>query len=441
MNTQNHRLQTPSLTRRFTHLALAALPLVLCANAGAAEALVRAVDLDKLPKERRLLMGNFVVEFQEAYVSTKKGFSILGLGGSKQTTATNSVTLPDPRVLAELTNFAYASTLRKLRAQGWDIVEPPGFKPQSRDAAKALAESAPVKNAMGFENIDGTSNLYAPTDFPGYVVFGGGCDHTIGQQTAHLNLFARIGSTGSTLSRGASAAVQDVNERKLAKGEALPLLKVWLTVGFGEAQAKGAGSMIAGRQANYVTGTETTTMANAANSKATAGMFLKPEVTRFSIQLPPEGDPSFIGFSRSCGTSMFNAFKPPVDGEVRLHLAEKLYDDGAEVVSLSAQAGDIKVTDQAMGNHLVQRTVKEEAGAGTGAAAGSGNVQVANTGSTTTGRLYGNGIGDVLNTQQTWVSTIRADYYATSALNMMDTAIQTFVKRLSDAAAPAQRAP
>lgn len=416
-----------------------ALSGTLLAQAG--EVPIRAVDLAKLPADKRLVMGNFVVEFQDSYVSTKKGFSILGLGGSKQTTATNSVTLPEPRVLAELTNFIYASTLKQLRAQGWEVIEPNSYKAHSREAAKALTESAPIKNAMAFDNIDGTSNLYVPADMPGYVTFGGGCDHTIGQQTAHLGLLAKINSTGATISRGVSASTQDVNERKLAQLEALPVLKVWFTVGFGEAQAQGAGSMIAGRQTNYVTGTATTTMANAANSKATAGMFLKPEVTRFSIQLPPEGDPSFVGFSRGCGVSMFNAFKPPVDGEVRLHLAEKLYDDGAEVVSLSAQAGDIKITDQAVGNHLIQRTVKEEAGAGTGASAGTANVQVSQTGSSTSGRLYANGIGDALHTQQTWVSTIRADYYATSALNMMESVVQSFVKQLSGAPRAATRAP
>lgn len=415
-------------------LALGIAGVLGAGYAAAAEVPVRVEGLEKLPKgNKKLLMGNFVVEYQESYISTKKGFHIMGIGGFKQNTATNDLRLPEPGVLGELTNFIYARTLEKLRAQGWEVVEPAGFKPESKDAARALAESAPVKNGMTFDNIEGASTLYTPSGYPGWVSFGGGCDHFIGMQEAHLNLLNRLGKAGEKISRGVNEGMQNVNERKLAKLEALPLLKVWITVGFGEATAKGAGSMISGRQKDYVTGTETTTVANAANSNATAGMFLKPDVTRITIQLPPEGDPSFIGFSRSCGTTLFNAFKPPVDGEVRVHLADKWYDDGGKVASLETQAGNIQVKDTPIGGGLAQRTVKEQEGKGVGRAAGGNEVQIASTGSNTSGRLYMNGGlgGDVLNTQQTYVTTIRADYYATSALKMMEDVTSAFISRLT----------
>ncbi|MDD2810002.1 hypothetical protein [Rhodoferax sp.] len=411
-------------------LCLAALLALAAHFSFAADVQIREVNLTELPKTKKLLMGNFVVEFQESYISTKTGFHILGLGGFNKTQATNTVTLPEPGVLIELTNFAYARTLEKLRAQGWDIVEPDNFKPEGKTAMKALVETWPIQNAMTLQNFDGKSNLYAPTGFAAWVTSSpaGGCDHYAGKQS-DMSFTEKLSQTGSAFNMKRNT--QPGYERTVTQVEALPMLKVWITVGFGEAKAGGAGTMIAGRQNSYLN-SATTTVANAANSNATAGMFLKPEATRFSIQLPAEGDPMNWGFSRGCGTKFREStFLPPVDGEIRLHLAEKLYDDGGEVAALSMQAGDIKVKDTAIGDHLVQRNISQDAASGEGRQAKSGAVQVTAVESRTTGVVSTSDLGNnATHTQQTYVSTIRADYFATSAFKMIDDVTSAFVERM-----------
>lgn len=411
---------------------LLAAALTLIAQLGhAGPASVREVDLDKLPKVKKLLMGDFVVEFQESYVSTKTGFHILGLGGLNKTQATNTVSLPAPEVLSQLTDYAYAQTLQKLRAQGWEIVEPAQLQPPAQTAWRELVETWPVQNAMQLQNFDGKSRLYSPTGFTGWITSGpgGGCDHYAGK-SSDLSFAERLSQTGGAFN--VKRNTQPGYERKLTQTLALPMLKVWITVGFGQAKAGGAGTVIAGRQKNYITASTTTTVANAANSEATAGMFLKPEVTRLAIQLPPEGDPMNWGTSRGCGSKLREStLLAPVDGDVRLHLAEKLYDDGGEVASLAMQAGDIKVQETALGANLVQRQISQQAADGEGRQAQSGAVQMSAVESRSTGSLGAGGLSsDITHTQQTYVSTLRADYYATSTLKMVEDLTNAFIARL-----------
>jgi hypothetical protein len=79
---------------------------------------VSAEHLEALPPTKKVILSNFVVEFQQQYEKRKTGFSIMGLGGAGSSTAIMDVTLPSQETLQAITNFAYLDTLKKAQGQG-----------------------------------------------------------------------------------------------------------------------------------------------------------------------------------------------------------------------------------------------------------------------------------------------------------------------------------
>ena len=395
---------------------------VLSSPVFAADVPVTVVNPDGLPKTKKLVLGNFVLDFQDQYIKTKSGFNIMGMGSTDRVTATNSVTLPEPAVLQALTDFAYLRVQEKLREQGYEVVLPAQLSEAARPILEKLQTADHFKSGDALETRDGTSVIYTPTGvislFP-----GGGCDY-YAPRSDHKNLLERVSTLGKTMSRQGSSPTY---ERKIAMAEGAPLLKVWITVGFGDVEANGAGSFISSRQTNYTTGSEKTTVTNAANAKATSGMFLRPSVTRFSLVNPVDSHMNW-----NCGITVFGAFKPPADGEVLIQLSDKYRDDGGEVVSLSNRAASIGVTDTHIGGGMVARSVKENDDATRPQTAGAGQaVQIASQGSSTSGRVdVGVGFGTQLNTRSAYATTIRTDYYATSVIKMVEDVTNGFIQKM-----------
>lgn len=398
---------------------------LLATTSMATEAPAKLVNPEALPANKKIVLSNFVIEFQDQYIKTKRGFQIMGLGSMNTSTATNSVSLPDAQVLQALTDFAYGRVQEKLKEQGYEVVLPSQLPNGATESNAKLRELAPVKSGMAIENRDGSSVLYTPSDLTSVIPYNGGCDHYTPLMD-HKGLLDRMAATKQQIANTVAANGQPGWERKLAKAAGAPLLKVWVTVGFGDVEANGAASFISQRQKSYLDGTEKTTVTNAANSQATSGMYLKPEVTRLSITNPVDSDHEW-----SCGIAMFGANKPPADGEALIMLAEKLRDDGSEVKSLSTSAGDITVTDRSLGANTALRSIKEGQAAVRGGGNGQ-NVQLENRGTSTSGRVDVNngGAGTQLNTRSNYATTIRADYYATSVLKMVEDMSNTLIGRL-----------
>jgi hypothetical protein len=390
----------------------------------AAEVPIKATNLEALPKTKKIIMGNFVLDFQEQYIKTKTGFNLLGAGSFDRHVATNSITLPDANVLQALTDFAFQSVLEKLRQQGYEVILPAQLSESARSyQEKLFTDADQIKSGQRMETWDGTSILYTPTGVTSLMTNNCDYGHSSGD---HKSIGEKLASIGDNFKNKSSSPSQ---ERKLAAAEGAPLLKVWITVGFGDVEANGAGSFISNRQKNYTTGAETTTVTNAANANATSGMYLRPSVTRFSFTNP--GD-SILNWN--CGISLTRGSKTPADGDVLITLSEKYRDDGSEVASLSNHAASIGITDTAIGGNVVARNVKENGDASRSRTAGAGQaVQVTSQGSRTSGIVDTRedmSSRTQLNTQSNYATTVRSDYYATSVIKMVEDVSSAFVDKM-----------
>jgi hypothetical protein len=392
--------------------------------ASAAEVPIKVTNLDALPKTKKVILGNFVLDFQEQYIKTKTGFQILGMGSMDRNVATNSITLPEANVLQSLTDFAYQQVVEKLRAQGYEVILPTQLSESARPFQEKLFSNADqIKSGQRMETWDGTSILYTPTSVTSLMTNNCDYGHSSGD---HMGLGDRLASMGDNLKRKYSSPSQ---ERKLAAAEGAPLLKVWITVGFGDVEANGASNLITNRQKNYTTGAQTTTIANTANASAISGMFLRPAVTRFSLTNPGDSNSNW-----NCGMSLTRGSKGPADGDVLITLGDKYRDDGSEVVSLSNRAGSIGITDTAIGGNVVARSVKENGDASrqqTGGAAQS--VQITSQGSRTSGVVDTRedmGSRTQLNTRTDYATTIRFDIYASSVMKMVEDVTSAFVNKM-----------
>lgn len=394
---------------------------------------ITAVNLEKLTKTKKIILGNFVLDFQNQYIQTKSGFNILGLGSTDSHTARNTITLPSANVLQALTDFVYLRVQKKLREQGYEVILPVQLSEPARAEYAKLIEMAPFKSGDELETRDGTSVLYTPTGVSSVVPFSNGCTY-YQPKTGHKNIFEGFGAAGKAIGNASSTGMQLPKERMLAVAEKTPIMKVWITVGFGDVEANGAAHMVTNRQNNYVTGSQQTTVANAANAQATSGMFLRPITTRLALMNPVEL--SYSNLVPSCGA--FGSFIAPADGDVAFQLSEKLRDDGGEVASLSNQAASIDVTETYLGNGVVASKVQENSDGSRNKTAGAGQaVQVTSQGSSTSGRVDVNSQGvsrGNLNTQSNYATTIRSDYYATSVIKMVEDVTTGFIGKMGPAA-------
>ncbi|MBK6648833.1 MAG: hypothetical protein IPG42_03420 [Betaproteobacteria bacterium] len=417
-------LKPISLLNRFAVFSALCSLNLLCSTVLAEPVKVKVIHIEGLKDSKKIILGNFVVEFQKRYESVKTGFSIMGLGNAGSSTTYNDTLLPDPEVLTAITNHMRELVVKELSAKGFEVIEPAAIT--HKDAYEKILKMYPIKNGTVLPNMDGESVLYAPDGYQVVVPWGEGCTHFIPKpRTMDLS---RLGETlkhaGATAASGGHAQY----EAALIEAEGAPVLKVWMTVGFGEATAAGGNAAIIDRQKTYWgTATVKQTVGNSANGAAKAGMFLKPGVTHFAVRTKAAGITN-----GSCGISFSRStMLPPADGNVQLQLEEKYVDDGSPVASLSHQAGTVAVNDTALGNHLVTRMVKENAdGTQAGASAGGNGVKVSLQSTRTSGAVDTKGLGTSLNTQANYVSEIGADLYATSAVKMMHDVVQAFVGKL-----------
>ena len=159
-----------------SRLSACILAGLLCSLSWAGEVPISVTNPDGLPKVKKIILGNFVLDFQSQNIKTKSGFNILGMGSTDKVTASNSVVLPEPSVLQALTDFAYLLVQEKLREQGYEVVLLSQLSEASRPALAKLLSADPIKSGDALETRDGASVLYTPTGatslFP-----GGGCDY------------------------------------------------------------------------------------------------------------------------------------------------------------------------------------------------------------------------------------------------------------------------
>lgn len=381
---------------------------------------VKTENLDALPKARKIILSNFVVEFQQQYEKKKSGFQIMGLGNAGSSSGIMNATLPDQSTLRAITNFAYLDVMKKLKAKGYEVIEVSNLSEKSKSSYEKLTKSNPIKSGEVFDNIDGQSVLVSPDGMTSLIP-NAGCTH-YGSRKAGANL-------GNNM-RQMSSGAQTQYENEIANGEGkIPLLKVWIAVEFGEIAVGGGNAFISARQNNFL-GTTKTTVSNSANANATQGMFLKPEVTRFSIEMPTDAQ---YKNNHSCGISFSNsALTPPADGDVFIRLAEKYNDDGDSApLKMSSQAGSVGVTDTYLGGGIGMRRVGEN-NDGTQAQTfdnGKGTV-VTRHAANTSGIVDTGGMGTSLHTTSEWTADIRSDVYAASAATMIYKVTDAFVGKL-----------
>lgn len=380
---------------------------------------VVAENLEALPKNKKVILSNFVVEFQQQYEKRKTGFSLLGLGNAGSSTAKMDATLPSQATLQAITNFAYLDTVKKLRARGYEVIEVTQLSAASRGSYEKLTQSNPITSGEVFNNIDGQSVLVSPDGMVSTIP-NAGCTH-FGSRKAGANL--------SNNFRQASSGAQTKYENEVANAEGkIPLLKVWIAVEFGEVQAKGGNAFISARQRDFL-GTSTTTMSNSANAEATQGMFLEPGVTHFSFELPVDGEK----YNHGCGISFSNStVTPPADGDVFIRLKEKYRDDGDSApLKLSSQAGNVDVTDKYIGGGIGIRSVKESGKDGQSQTFDDGKgTKVTQQAARTSGTVDIDGMRTSLHTSQAWTADIRSDVYAASAATMIVKVTDAFVAKL-----------
>ena len=384
---------------------------------------VKTEELDSLPKIKKVILSNFVVEFQQQYEKRKTGFSILGLGGAGSSTAIMDVTLPSQDTLQAITNFAYLDTVRKLKAKGYEVIEVSHLSEKSKSSYEKLIKTAPIKSGEVFDNIDGQSVLVSPDGMISSLP-NAGCTH-FGSRKSFTN-------TGNNF-RVSSSGYQTQLENEIANAEGrIPLLKVWLAVEFGEVEANGGNAFISARQKDFL-GTTKTTVSNSANAQATQGMFLEPGVTHFSFELPL--DASYKN-NHGCGiTFSKTAVTPPADGDAFIRLAEKYRDDGDSApLKLSGQAGTVGITDTHIGGGIGMRSIKENNDGSQGQTINNGHGTVLTQhAARTAGTVDTNeGLGDrtALHTVNEWSTHIRSDVYAASAATMIYKVTEEFVGKL-----------
>ena len=380
---------------------------------------VAVENIDALPKSKKIILSNFVVEFQQQYEKRKTGFSIMGLGNAGSSTAKMDATLPSQATLQAITNFAYLDTVKKLRARGYEVIEVTQLSEKSRGSYEKLAKSNPIKSGEVFDNIDGQSVLVSPDGMTSTIP-NAGCTH-FGSRKAGANLSNNLRQTSS------GAQTKYENEVANAEGK-IPLLKVWIAVEFGEVEANGGNAFISARQRDFL-GSTTTTISNSANAQATQGMFLEPGVTHFSFELPVDGEK----YNHGCGISLSSStVTPPADGDVFIRLKEKYRDDGDSApLKLSSQAGNVAVTDTYIGGGIGIRSVKDS-DKGEQARTfdnGKGTSVVQHAGRTS-GTVDVAGMGTSLHTSREWTAEIRSDVYAASAATMIYKVTDAFIARL-----------
>lgn len=380
---------------------------------------VAVENIEALPKNKKVILSNFVVEFQQQYEKRKTGFSLMGLGNAGSSTAKMDATLPSPATLQAITNFAYLDTVRKLRAQGYEVIEVNQLSEKSRGSYEKLAKSNPIKSGEVFDNIDGQSVLVSPEGMISTIP-NAGCTH-FGSRKAGANL--------SNNFRQASSGAQTKYENEVANSEGgIPLLKVWIAVEFGEVEANGGNAFISARQRDFL-GSTTTTVSNSANAQATQGMFLEPGVTHFSFELPVNGEK----YNHSCGINFSNStVTPPADGDVFIRLKEKYRDDGDSTpLKLSAQAGSVGVKDTYIGGGIGVRSVKESDKDEQARIVDDGKgTKVTQHAGRTSGTVDIDGMRTSLHTSREWTAEIRSDVYAASAATMIYKVTDAFIAKL-----------
>lgn len=380
---------------------------------------VAVENIEALPKTKKVILSNFVVEFQQQYEKRKTGFSLMGLGNAGSSTAKMDATLPSQATLQAITNFAYLDTVRKLRAQGYEVIEVNQLSEKSRGSYEKLAKSNPIKSGEVFDNIDGQSVLVSPEGMISTIP-NAGCTH-FGSRKAGANL--------SNNFRQASSGAQTKYENEVANSEGgIPLLKVWIAVEFGEVEANGGNAFISARQRDFL-GSTTTTVSNSANAQATQGMFLEPGVTHFSFELPVSGEK----YNHSCGISFSNStVTPPADGDVFIRLKEKYRDDGDSApLKLSAQAGTVGVKDTYIGGGIGIRSVKDSDKDEQARVVDDGKgTKVTQHAGRTSGTVDIDGMRTSLHTSREWTAEIRSDVYAASAATMIYKVTDAFIAKL-----------
>lgn len=389
--------------------------------AGAADAPIplKVDNLDKATLPKRVILSNFVVEFQQRYEKKSSGFSLMGLGNAGSSKSINDATLPDEATLQAITNYAYLSTLKMLKSRGYEVVEVNQLSDKSRASYDKLIKTAPIKNGEVFSNIDGESLLFSPDGLVSSIP-NSGCTHYGSEKTmANMANNSRIAGTG----------YQTDLENQIANAEGkVPLLKVWITVGFGDATANGGNAFQSAQQTDTLGNTKTT-VRNSANASATAGMYLKPEVTRFAISIPTQTD---YKTNHTCGMRLSKStLLPPTDGDALIKLADRYHYDNSNVLSASSQAGTISVNDTAIGAGIGLRSVKENSdGTPAGATTNGAGVTLVNKGTQSSGRVETSGYNTSVNSVTEFATVINADLYATSALSMIYKVNNAFVAAL-----------
>lgn len=383
---------------------------------------VKVENLSALPKSKRIVLSNFVVEFQKRYEKRATGFSIMGLGNSGSSTAVHDATLPDDSTLQTITNFAYLDLVKKLRARGYEVVEVARLSERSLPIYDMLTKTAPIRSGEEFNNIDGQSVLFSPDGMISSLP-NAGCTHYGSEKSmANLSNNMRMGSTG----------YQTDYENRIANAEGkVPLLKVWVAVEFGDVVAKGGNAFISARQKDFL-GTTKTTVSNSANAAATSGMFLKADVTRFSFELPTDAE--YKG-NHGCGIRLSKStLLPPADGDAFIRLGEKYRDDGDSApMKLATQAATVGVTDTYIGSGIGIRSVRENNDGSREQTVDSGKgMQTTRLAPRTSGTVDTDaGVGKTsLHTVSEYATDIRADVYATSAATMIYKVSDAFVAKL-----------
>jgi hypothetical protein len=345
------------------------------------------------------------------------GLSFMGMGNAGSSTSINDVVLPDAQTLQTITNFAYLDLVKKLKARGYEVIQVSDLSPEAKSAYQEMAKSTyAVAPGASIQNYDGQSILYSPegmtTTIPDL-----GCDHYKGA----------LGNLISFNTRTASY------ENKIAKAQGgIPMLKVWMTIGFGDADAKGgnANENLLKRQSTF--GSSKAAIESGNNAKATAGMYLKPGATHFAFLVPVANKFEYTTPNCSSGWRNKNSYRDPADGDAILLLGNKYHDDGSDVLALSNKANSIGVTDTAIGGGIGIRSVKENSdGTQTQSGKNGQQVKLSKSGESSSGRIVGNtGIGTRIDTTTQYATEISADFYATTAVKMIDDVSNEFVAKL-----------
>lgn len=399
---------------------------------------IKLENMDALPKTKKVILSNFVVEFQSRYSTTKSGFSFMGLGNAGSSTSINDVTLPSSDTLQTITNFAYLDVVKKLKAKGYEVIQVSDLSPAAQASHDEMITGASaIKSGEAFTNLDGESVLYSPDGMTS-ILPAYGCDHY------PMKGFTDIVSN-------AARQITPTREQKMANAQdRIPLLKVWITVGFGEVDAKGghAQENYLKRQQSYYGSSKISTEIESGNTaNASAGMFLKQGATHFAFTVPtllspdenrtdyrgprcPNTDRKNSNALISLNTAADKAF--PADGDALILLENKYRDDGSEVVALSNKANSIGVTDTAIGGIGIRSAKEKSDGTQTQSSQNGQGVKLSLKGSSSSGTIVGNDArnGTRINTTSQYATEIGADFYATSSVKMITDVSTAFVDKL-----------